>query len=70
MPRPLSRRCNYLTAAKLFAGQTRFANLAENVQDEFVRFLDARSGIAFDDKIDIGEAGSRSAITTEQRDRF
>ena len=40
----------------LTLGQTRFTNLAENVEQKLMRFLDSRSGVAGDDQIDIGQA--------------
>lgn len=54
---------------KLVARQTGLADLAEDVENEFVRFLDARRAITFDDKIDIGNPNSRSSVASEERDR-
>ena len=34
--------------------ETLFHDFAENVEQKFVRFLDARGGIARPDKIDVG----------------
>lgn len=50
--------------------QTRFADLAQDMKQEFVRFLDSRRRIAFHRKIDIGHSNGRSAVAAEQRDRF
>ncbi len=50
--------------------QTRLANFAENVKQKLVCFLNARSGIAGHDKIDIGNAVCRSTVTAEQCDGF
>ena len=50
--------------------QTGLADFAQDMKQEFVRFLDARSGIAFYRKIDIGHANGRSTVAAEQRDRF
>jgi len=50
--------------------QTRFADLAEHVKNELVRFLNSRSRIAFHDKIDIGNASRGSAIASEKCDCF
>ena len=50
--------------------QTLLHNLAENVQQKLVRFLNPRGRLAFYEKIDIGHADSGATITPEQRDRF
>ena len=50
--------------------ETFFHDLAKNVEQKFVRFLNARGRFAFHDKIDIGHADGRSAVAPEERDRF
>src|SRR2546430_11904770 len=54
----LCRRALIERAKESLTRQTRFADLADDVENELVRFLDARGRFAFDDKIDIRESGA------------
>jgi len=47
-----------------------FDDFAKDVQQELVRFLDSRCGIASHDEIDIGNISARSAVAAEQGDSF
>ena len=46
--------------------QSGFTDLANHMENEFVRFLNPGGRIAFHDKIDIGQSGGRSAIPPQQ----
>ena len=50
--------------------QTRFADFAQDMEQELVRFLNARGRIAFYRKIDIGQAKAGPTVAAKQRDRF
>ena len=50
--------------------ETCFADFAKDMEQELVRFLDARRGIPWHRKIDIGKSDAGSTIAAKQRDRF
>src|SRR5260370_37802914 len=56
--------------SELFPRQPRFADLADDVQNELVRLLDPCGRIAFHDKIAIGHSSHGSAVASEKRGRF
>ena len=60
----LSLKCDSREPLELFSRQVRFADFADDVENEFVGFLNPGGRIALHDKIDIGKPGYRSAIAS------
>ena len=59
---PLSVSHFRASIPELRARQSRFADLADDVENELVRLLNPGSRIGFRDKIDIGDSSTRSTI--------